>query len=167
MSNLASNQLPTITSRLKLFLNGFLPEEQTKGIRSIEETLDLLEKIKPHLRSITDYESRITGTIGKKQFFLHPRDIAFFQADNKIVFIITLDGMRYIHNQKLEHLEEILDPRDFFRINRSVIVHAQAIEHMKPHINSRLKITLKSGPASGEFIVSRDRVSAFRNWAHC
>ncbi|WP_172644631.1 LytTR family DNA-binding domain-containing protein [Flavihumibacter sp. ZG627] len=98
---------------------------------------------------------------------MHPRDIAFFQADNKIVFIITPDGTRYIHNQKNGHLEEILDPRYFFRINRSVIVNTQAIEHVKPHINSRLKIILRSGLSSGEFIVSRDRMSAFRNWAHC
>ncbi len=167
MSNLATNQLPTIKRRLKLFLNGLLPDEQTAGLRSIDETLDLLERIKPRLRSVADYESRLTGTIGKKQFFLHPRDIAFFQADNKIVFIITLDGTRYIHNQKLEHLEKFLDPRDFFRINRSVIVHSQAIEHVRPHINSRIKIILKAGCSPGEFIVSRDRVSAFRNWANC
>jgi DNA-binding LytR/AlgR family response regulator len=116
-------------------------------------------------QSASAYKSRFLGKVGQKLFFIDSSDIAYFLADNKIVYLYSLDGNRYIVEHKLENLEQVLNPKEFFRVNRSMIVKAAAIDQVKPYLNSRLKIILKPGIQQDEVIVSRERVSDFKVWA--
>ncbi|MBS1598344.1 MAG: response regulator transcription factor [Bacteroidetes bacterium] len=111
------------------------------------------------------YKSRFTGKIGNKLFFIDLKEIAFFYADNKLVFLITFQNVRYLVDYTMDDLEKILDPESFFRINRGTIIHFSAISQVKPYINNRLKIIFKHDYDNFEAIVSRDRVSSFRKWA--
>ena len=65
----------------------------------------------------------------------------------------------------MEKLEEQLDPRQFFRLNRKFIVSIQAIQQVKPYFNSRLKLSVLGAPQQEEMVISRDRVAEFRQWA--
>lgn len=123
------------------------------------EIVSLLQQAKP------GYKSRFLVRVGQRSFFLNTEDIAYFLADNKIVYAVAHDGCRYITEHTLETLEECLDPRYFFRPNRSMIVRVTAIEQIKPHINSRLKLLVKAGNSLDELVVSRERVTAFKEWA--
>ena len=64
---------------------------------------------------------------------------------------------------KMEELEEMLDPKDFYRLNRSYIIHINAIEEVLVYSNSRLKV-LPKVKFDQEMIVSRDKVSNFKDW---
>ena len=112
------------------------------------------------------YKTRFTGKVGQKLFFIDTAEIAYFIADNKIVNLYAADGNHYIIEYTLEDLETLLDPQQFFRINRSIIVKAKAIDQVKPYINSRLKIIFKAGRQTAEAIVSRERVNDFKIWAN-
>ncbi|MEO5996699.1 MAG: LytTR family DNA-binding domain-containing protein [Chitinophagaceae bacterium] len=112
------------------------------------------------------YKTRFVGKIGPKTFFIDINEIAYFLSDNKIVRLYTCEGNHYVLEYTLEALEKMLDPVQFFRVNRSVIVKAKAIEQVKPYINSRLKIIVRAGSKQSEAIVSRDRVNEFKNWAN-
>ncbi|MBZ5858761.1 LytR/AlgR family response regulator transcription factor [Flavihumibacter profundi] len=111
------------------------------------------------------YKSRFLVKVGHRSFFVKTDEIAYFQADNKIVYLVALDGCRYITEHKLEILEQLLDPQFFFRANRSTIVRVSAIDQIKPYINSRLKLVVKVGSGLDELVVSRERVTAFKEWA--
>jgi DNA-binding LytR/AlgR family response regulator len=113
----------------------------------------------------SSYKTRFLGKVGQKFFFIDVANIAYFSADNKIVYLYGSDGNRYIVDHKLENLEQLLDPRKFFRVNRSIIVNVKAIDQVKPYLNSRLKIQLKTGILQEEVIVSRERVTDFKIWA--
>ena len=65
----------------------------------------------------------------------------------------------------LEKLQQVMDPKYFFRLNRKVICSIVAIKEIKTYLNSRLKITLEAGKYNCEAIVSRERVQAFKEWA--
>ena len=112
------------------------------------------------------YKTRFVGKVGQKLFFIDVDEIAYFLSDNKIVCMYAIDGNHYVLEHTLEALEKMLDPVQFFRVNRSMIVKAKAIEQVKPYINSRLKLLLRAGTKQIEAIVSRDRVNEFRNWAN-
>lgn len=112
------------------------------------------------------YKSRLVGKVGQKLFFLNTSDIAYFTAEKKVVYCCGTDGNLYVVEHTLEDLVNMLDPGQFFRINRSMIVRAEAIGQVKPFINSRLKIIFKTTRQPGEAIVSRERVSDFKNWAN-
>jgi DNA-binding LytR/AlgR family response regulator len=113
----------------------------------------------------TKYKDRFLAKVGQRSFFINAAEVAYFFADNKIVYLVDKEGNRFIINFTLEKLEPMLDPHDFIRINRKIIVHSQAIDQVKPHFNNRLKISLKAIKANEDMVVSRERVTAFKAWA--
>lgn len=111
------------------------------------------------------YKDRFLAKIGSRTFFIQADEIAYFYADNKIVFLADREGNRFIINYTIEKLEPLLDPYHFFRINRKMIVHSKMIDLIKPFHNNRLKISLRNLNLQEDIIVSRERVNSFRKWA--
>ena len=56
-----------------------------------------------------------------------------------------------------------LDPNEFFRINRGVIVHLDSIKKMNTWFSRRIKLEL-TPPFEKETIVSTERVKDFKEW---
>ena len=79
--------------------------------------------------------------------------------------MIDKSGTRYLVDHTMEKLEQLLDPRIFFRLNRKFIVSIEAILQVKPYYNSRLKLSVQGAGQQEEMVISRDRVSEFRQWA--
>jgi len=113
----------------------------------------------------SNYKNRFLAKVGQRLFFVELKDISFFQADNKIVYLVDKEGNRYVIDYTLEKLESLLNPKEFFRLNRRFIVKVSAIEHIKPFYNSRLKLCVKGAGSSDEMIISRERVAEFKAWA--
>jgi len=111
------------------------------------------------------YKNKFLCKSGRKKFFIFSKEISFFYADNKIVYVVCADGSKHIIDHSIEELQSLLDPKLFFRLNRSYIVNAGFISIIKPYINHRLKIFMKAGPLTEEIIVSRERVADFKKWA--
>lgn len=111
------------------------------------------------------YKKRFLGKVGQRLFFIDTNDIAFFQADNKIVYLVDKEGNRYVVEHTMEKLEEQLDPQQFFRLNRRFIVRINAIEQVRPYYNNRLKLAVKGCNQPEDMVISRDRVAAFKQWA--
>jgi DNA-binding LytR/AlgR family response regulator len=63
----------------------------------------------------------------------------------------------------LDVLEQELDKQVFFRVSRKYILPLKAIREISVYSNSRLKILLPTYNED-EIIVSRERVSDFKNW---
>lgn len=111
-------------------------------------------------------KKRFLGKVGQRLFFIELDDIAYFQADNKIVHLVDREGNRFVVDYTLERLEQLLDSTEFFRLNRRFIVRVSAIQQVKPYFNNRLKIAIKGCNAAEEdMVISRDRVAEFRAWA--
>ena len=75
----------------------------------------------------------------------------------------TNNGKRHILDYTLDQLEQVLDPPQFFRINRKIITRINAIYKIHTYFNSRLKLELQP-KTDLEVIVSRDRVGDFKEW---
>ena len=91
------------------------------------------------------------------------QDVLFFRADGRTVYLYTQEGKRYIIDYKLEDLSEMLNPENFYRVNRSFIIKIQAIQDVLVYSNSRLKI-IPPIPLDKEIIVSREKVADFKMW---
>lgn len=111
------------------------------------------------------YKKRFLGKVGQRIFFIDVSDIVYFQADNKIVYLVDKENNRYVVNQTMEQLIQVLDPTMFFRLNRRYIVKINAIEQVRPYYNKRLKLAIRGNITSDDMVVSRERVAAFRQWA--
>jgi DNA-binding LytR/AlgR family response regulator len=118
-----------------------------------------------HHHSGRAYRSRFLVRTGSRMCFVEAAQVAYFLSEGKSVFLVSRDGSRYPLDITLEKLQEELDPREFFRLNRGIICSIHAIREIKTYFNSRLKISLHAGGQSDEAIVSRERVTAFKAWA--
>lgn len=110
-----------------------------------------------------EYKTRFMVKIGEHIKSLTTDQIDLFFAEGRNAYIVNKEGRRLIIDYKLETLEEMLDPKQFFRVNRTFIVDINAIKDVLVYSNSRLKIILNQ-TFDKEIIVSREKVSAFKTW---
>jgi two-component system, LytTR family, response regulator LytT len=113
----------------------------------------------------SSFKSRFLAKAGQKMFFVDATDVQFFQADDKIVFLVDKEGNKLVVDYTMERLQDVLNPREFFRLNRKVIARYSSIAQIKPYVNSRLKLLLRNGTKTEEVILSRERVNDFKQWA--
>ena len=110
-----------------------------------------------------NYKKRLTIKIGQHIKIIHVDEIECFYSENKATYIHTKENRSYLLDHSLEHWIGHLDPEVFSRVNRTFIVHVNAIKDIISYTNSRLKLILHSYSES-EIIVSRERVKDFKNW---
>jgi DNA-binding LytR/AlgR family response regulator len=111
------------------------------------------------------YKKRFIVKFGANLHFKPVEDIACFYADGKIVYLHLKETHRkFILDHSLEELEShLLNPADFFRISRKVIVRLDAITGLKSYPGNRLEVKLSNG-LDAPLVVSRERVAAFKEW---
>lgn len=109
------------------------------------------------------YKERFVVKVGEHLKSVETEDILFFFSMEKATFAQTKEGKKNILDFTMDQLEELLDPKQFFRINRKYIVHVKSIQDMISHTNARLKLVLKTSD-DDDIIVARERVQEFKNW---
>jgi DNA-binding LytR/AlgR family response regulator len=109
------------------------------------------------------YKTRLVVKLGDKISHVEVKDIAYFYSEDKVSFIMTNSGKKHIINYSLEQIEKMMNPGDFYRLNRKYIAQIHAIETIDKYFNSRLKIGLKP-PVEDEVLISRLKVTDFLNW---
>lgn len=138
--------------------------EQWKKERTPEQSFFSTDQLQQMLSLYKPaYKSRLVVKLGDRIRHVETKEVAFFYSEDKVTFIMTKNGERFIINHTLEQLEKVLDPIDFYRLNRKYIAHIQAIETIDKYFNSRLKIGLKP-EVDDEVLISRTKVSDFLNW---
>ncbi|HKJ78111.1 MAG TPA: LytTR family DNA-binding domain-containing protein, partial [Prolixibacteraceae bacterium] len=111
------------------------------------------------------YKKRFIIQVGTKIKMVETAEIAFFYAMGKSVFFKTFSGNSYPADFSLDKLETMIDPTQFFRINRKYLVNMAAIESMVAWSRSRVKLKLKPDPDDDmDTIVSVERSSEFKSW---
>jgi two-component system LytT family response regulator len=109
------------------------------------------------------YKSRFLVKLGDRLVFIFTQQVAYFMAEDKLVFIVTSDNKKYNTDYSLDELENLLSPNDFFRINRQYITHIQSIKNIHHYFNGKLKLNLHPEPAQ-EVLISRERAVLFKKW---
>ncbi|HCT55471.1 MAG TPA: DNA-binding response regulator, partial [Balneola sp.] len=84
-------------------------------------TESIIEKhsvtISREMLSEKKYKDRFLVKLGRRLIPINASEIAYFQAEEKMVFLVLKKGKRYIINYTLSELEELMNPREFFRLN--------------------------------------------------
>lgn len=114
-------------------------------------------------KSKGEYQKRIVIRYGEIIKTVEIADVAYFYTESKINFLYTFKNQRFSVDHNLDELEHILNPKEYFRINRQFIVNIKAIDKMVTVSKSRVKLTLNP-PCEIETIVSTERSSYFKDW---
>jgi DNA-binding LytR/AlgR family response regulator len=110
-----------------------------------------------------DYKTRFMVKVGDHIRSITADQIALFYAEGRDVYLVTTQPRKFIIDYTLETLEDLLEPKNFFRINRTYILNINSIKDVIVYSNSRLKITL-THEFDKEIIVSREKVGVFKEW---
>lgn len=109
------------------------------------------------------YKNRFMVKMGEIITTIKTEEITHFMAEDGVVLLSTLTGKRFMVDYTLDHLESLISPETFFRINRKVIIHIDAVQKASSYFNSRLKINHPQLQEE-DGIVSRERVAEFKKW---
>lgn len=109
------------------------------------------------------HKERFLASAGSKLFSIRTADIAYFTIEQKATFLRTYDGQHLAMDYSLDKLIQLLDPKEFFRINRSLIIALNSIRSIYTLSAGRLKLELHP-PMAQEVFVSGDRMTDFKQW---
>jgi DNA-binding LytR/AlgR family response regulator len=109
------------------------------------------------------YKKRFVVNIANKIKVVETGDIAYFYSKEKNTFLCTTDNRHYPLEFSVDHVEEIVNPETFFRVNRQYLVSYRAISKIDVLSKSRIKIETVP-PAGEEILVSSSRTAEFRLW---
>lgn len=120
-----------------------------------------VDKLKEMLTK--SYKKRFMVKVGNQFNTFKVTDIAYFKSDQGLIFLYNQKGQKYPVEYSLDQLEEILDPVQFFRINRKYMITVDAVEEIHTYFNSRLLLRLDPSQTD-QVIVSRERTTNFKRW---
>lgn len=122
---------------------------------------DLLSSIKQMIRN--PYKSRFLIKVGDRIKTVGIKDILYFFSLDKGTYLHTADNRNYVIDFTLDGLADLLDPLQFYRINRRYITTHRAIADLITYSGSKLKVELQHSDDT-QIYVSRERLSAFKSW---
>lgn len=96
---------------------------------------------------------------GPRCWFVPLREVCLLSAENNYVRL-WWGKMHPLIGRPLSTIEQRLDPKRFFRANRSQIINLEFIEKVSLGINGRLDVTLRGGGPEVE--ISRRQARLFR-----
>jgi len=99
----------------------------------------------------------------EKMYPVAVKDVAAIALESEVVYLYTFNKEKHAVFKTIDEVEGALDPQTFFRINRQMILHRDAIHEMEPFFNRRVIITLKV-PTTVRPLVSRLKVGPFLGW---
>ena len=152
------DELVAAVEKFKALKKQFESSSASPPAPDLETLLSLIGKPKS-----TDYKERFMITVGTKIRSIETTEVAYFYLEEKIVFLVTKDGLNLPVDYSLDKLTQLLNPRHFFRISRQFLVSLPAIQTI--HTFSAGKLKLDMTPKSRqEVFVSGDRMTEFKEW---
>lgn len=127
---------------------------------NMEALMDAISKVGGRDK---EYKKRFIVKAGEKIIIIPVEDIAYCYSEEKSTYAVNFAGTRRLLDYSLDMVQDMLDPKRFFRVSRSCIVSINAIENISKHLGTRLKLQLN--PRTEEdVVVSRSRTSDFLLW---
>jgi len=137
--------------------------EQYSGLHS--NAVDLQSLYNLLTNKDNKYRERFSISVGTKIKMFEVSDIAYFFSLGKGIYFRTFQGNSCNLDFTLDKLEEMLDPKIFFRINRKYLVNIGSIVNMVAYSRSRIKLELKpKADDETDTVVSIDRSAEFKKW---
>lgn len=126
-----AERLTTTIERVQLLLSNNTPPE-------VE-----LQKLVAQLKGDSpSYLQWLRAGLGDTTQLVPVDDVVYFQADKKYTSVMTANA-EHLVRMSIKELEQQLDPNQFWRIHRGIIVNVKDIQQAQRDLRGRYKITLK------------------------
>ena len=134
-----------------------------KGEKHEVDYKTLISRFLTEAENVNNYKEHFLVPERDKLVPLAAKDIAYVYIDLKLIKAVTFSGKVYYLNQNLDEMMTQLNPKMFFRANRQYIVSHEAIKDVSIWFGNKISLNLTI-PTEEKIIVSKARVSDFKNW---
>lgn len=113
--------------------------------------------------NLAKYKERLLIKRGQQLSYLKTENTAYCYADGKLCYAVDFNGTKFLLENNLSQLEEQLQPNNFYRINRHMLVNIESVKKVHVWLGGRLKVEIYPATTIESF-VSRERVNGFKEW---
>ncbi len=135
----------------------------TAGKETSTISIDALVKELQQKLQTKDYRKRFLVKHGQKLVSVDVEEIAYFFSDGRLNFFKTIDNRKFVVDYTMDELNDMLNPDKYFRISRAFFISVDSVSQIHDYFGNRLILHLKP-ESEKEAIVSREKVSDFKNW---
>lgn len=148
---------PMAEGDLRTALTKFRKQQKPETAIDASALMQMLQQQNKH------YKERFVIKVGEHLKSVRAKEVELFFSQDKATYLLSCENNKFIVDFTLDQIEDAVDPKIFFRINRKYLIHIDGIQDIITYSNSRLKLVLNHFNAD-DLIVSRERVSQFKNW---
>lgn len=152
------------------------PIDNSKLQRAIESFCSQFELFSQQIQfdQIQSVLTRIDKPQYRSSFLIHSKqkmvlikisEVSYFSLSARKVKLTTKDGSMFPVDMSLEQVYQQLDPIEFLRANRQMIISKSAVQSIEQYGLGKLAVELNP-PYSERVIISKEKVSAFKQWAN-
>jgi two-component system response regulator LytT len=144
----------------------------TQYVKTNLAVVDYVAETQNHLFNLDDLISRLTAPPGKTSFLVfrnnkyitvRTENIAYFYVKYDSANLLSFDGQEYSLNYSLDHIQNLLTQKQFFRLNRQYLINFQAVKEVEYYFARKLLVHL-TVHADDKLLVPREKVSGFLDW---
>jgi DNA-binding LytR/AlgR family response regulator len=150
---------PIVREELQLAIEKF---NRSKSTQTTFLQPELIQQLMANVEK-REYKKRFLVKIGAHLKAVNTNEVCYFYSFQKGTFLKREDGKNYLLDQSLEQVEQLIDPEQFYRINRKYLVNIESIVEVIAYSNSRLKLKVKNAE-DDDFLVAREKVKQFKSW---
>ena len=122
-----------------------------------------IENIQKLLKGEPSYKSRFLVKLGQRIKAIPVEKVAYFYSKDKLSYLVTFEGKKLPVDQTLEELDTLLNPKNYFRVNRKFLVHFDAVSDIHPYFKGRVKLELDP-QIDEDIVVSSEKTPVFKKW---
>lgn len=119
-----------------------LDRARLRGLGKVSETE--LERLLASVREKRGFPDRVVVRTGSAARFVNVPDIQWIEARGNYLRL-HLTSARYLVRETLRDFSARLDPAQFVRIHRSIVVNLRSIASVEPHFHGEYLLTLATG----------------------
>ena len=109
------------------------------------------------------YQQNFLTQYREKTLVKRVEEVALFCVEHENVYLYTFLGEKLPLLKKLEYIESVCDPEQFYRINRQMLINRAAVQSFEPYFNRKIVLQLNI-PLEEKAVVSRLKVTPFKEW---
>lgn len=130
---------------------------------SNETYLKQMTELFANFSNTQKYKERFAVHIGRSVTLVPVEDVAFFSKE-EVIYLVNKEGKKFITDfRSLDEVQELIDPKIFFRANRQYIVHLPFIESYRSDDTGKLSLKMRN-IKTDDLVVSKEKATEFRKW---
>ncbi|MEQ9405436.1 MAG: LytTR family DNA-binding domain-containing protein [Cyclobacteriaceae bacterium] len=152
---------------LDYLLKPVKPEELKNAVEKLyrikrnPDMSDMMDQLDARL--FKKYKRKFLVKSGLKFKSVSTEQISCFYSKESCTYLRSDEGQSWIIDHTLDELQSLLDPQNFFRVNRHVLINEGKISSIDSYFNSRLLVGIDP-PFEEDIVVSREKVKQFKSW---